>query len=511
MPKCLRLRNRSSLSVSIWGMRTVQATALAAVSAVLMAGCFAAPQPNGLSTSNDISGSEPQPRALQVGVQLFMYNWVSVARECEQYLGPAGIDWVLTMPPSEHIVGTAWWTHYQPVSYQIESRLGTRAQYAEMVERCNQAGVEVLADAVINHMSARAAGVGIAGTRFTKYEYPGLYSRDDFHDCGLTQNGQILDYRNREQVQRCELLGLSDLDTGSPRVQSQILSYLNDLLSLGVAGFRIDAAKHIDADELAAIIAQLPAGTRIIHEVIRGGSEPIQPEDYLASGEVWEFDYARGLKNYILNEALAHAASDIRLRFYAPSESAISFITNHDTERNGETLSYRHAQDFELATVMMLAEEYGQPMLYSGYAFDRFDDPPPLDGRLVANVECSGTPASESLSTVLMPQSEYSPGSWVCPHRWPSVIRMIEFRREMGEAATVLRYQREKVYGFAREGRGYFIINVSKRQSAAVSVDTGLPDGSYVNFLDGVEYQIVSGQLNVELAPKTALALVKRR
>jgi hypothetical protein len=88
---------------------------------------------------------------------------------------------------------------------------------------------------------------------------------------------------------------------------------------------------------------------------------------------------------------------------------------------------------------------------------------------------------------------------------------MIEFRREMGEAATVARYQSGKVYGFAREGRGYFIINVSKRQSAAVSVETGLPDGSYVNYLDGVEYQIVSGKLTVELAPKTALALVRRR
>jgi len=281
-------------------MRTLRGAALTAAIALVLSGCIVQPKPDADGTAGGDQG-EQTARALQVGVQLFMYNWNSVARECEEYLGPAGIDWVLTMPPSEHIVGTAWWTHYQPVSYQIESRLGTRAEYADMVARCKQAGVEVIADAVINHMSARLGGFGIAGSPFEKYEYPGLYSRDDFHDCGLTPSGQILDYGIREQVQRCELLGLSDLDTGSPRVQQQILGYLNDLLSLGVAGFRIDAAKHIDADELAAIIAQLPPGTRIIHEVIRGGSEPVQPEDYLDSGEVWEFDYARGLKNYILN------------------------------------------------------------------------------------------------------------------------------------------------------------------------------------------------------------------
>ena len=40
-----------------------------------------------------------------VGVQLFMWNWKSVAKECTTELGPAGYDWVLVMPPQEHIDG----------------------------------------------------------------------------------------------------------------------------------------------------------------------------------------------------------------------------------------------------------------------------------------------------------------------------------------------------------------------------------------------------------------------
>lgn len=450
--------------------------------------------------------TEPEPeltREQQVGAQLFMHNWASVARECEDYLGPVGIDWVLVMPPSEHLNEGPWWVHYQPVSYQIESRLGTREQFADMVARCDAAGVEVIADAVINHMSANSGGLGFAGSSFTKYSYPGLYGRGDFHDCGLTDDGQIRNYRDQAQVQTCELVGLSDLRTDSERVQQQILNYLNDLLSLGVAGFRIDAAKHMAAADLAEIIAQLPPETRIIHEVIRGGGEPVQPEDYLASGEVWEFDYARNLKSYISSEALGHAASDIRFKFYAPSESALSFVTNHDTERNSETLSWRNPQDFELGTILMLAEGYGQPMLYSGYAFERFDEAPALDGRMIADTSCE---VDENGFSIL--REDYTPGEWVCQHRLESTARMIEFRHLVGAEDTREVYQSGKLYGFARGDQGYFIVNVSKYSEAEFKVATGLPDGVYRDVLSGVEFEVIAGELASTLAPKTAIALV---
>lgn len=54
-------------------------------------------------------------------------------------------------------------------------------------------------------------------------------------------------YGDRGNVQNCELVGLADLNTGKDYVRGRIAGYLNDLLSLGVAGFRIDAVKHIPA------------------------------------------------------------------------------------------------------------------------------------------------------------------------------------------------------------------------------------------------------------------------
>ena len=44
-------------------------------------------------------------------------------------------------------------TSYQPVSHKIQSKRGSRAQFAAMVSTCNSAGVGILVDAVLNRGS----------------------------------------------------------------------------------------------------------------------------------------------------------------------------------------------------------------------------------------------------------------------------------------------------------------------------------------------------------------------
>ncbi|MCX8528575.1 MAG: alpha-amylase family glycosyl hydrolase, partial [Rhodoluna sp.] len=178
-----------------------------------------------LPTANAVAADPAQVVTTQsVGVQMFEWNWNSLAKECETNLGPAGYDWVEVSPPQEHIIGDAWWIHYQPTSYKIESKLGTRAEFSAMVEICDRAGVSIIADAVINHMAASDI-IGWAGTKHGKYDYPGLYTETDFHHC-KSGSGGIEDWGNTKEVQECELLGLSDLDTSSPTVQAKIVAYL---------------------------------------------------------------------------------------------------------------------------------------------------------------------------------------------------------------------------------------------------------------------------------------------
>ncbi|MEG9493773.1 MAG: alpha-amylase family glycosyl hydrolase, partial [Microbacterium aurum] len=221
------------------GRRAAAAAMIAVLAASALAACTA-----------PVAVDREKPA--DAGVQLFQRPWTSIAEECESTIGPAGFAWVLTSPPQEHIEGAQWWTSYQPVSYRVDSKLGTEAEFADMVTRCAAVGVDVIADAVVNHMAGIDGGTGVAGTAFTHYDYPGLYDEGDFHHCGLTPDDDIADYSSREQVQTCELSNLADLDTSSPTVRETIAGYLRHLRDLGVAGFRIDAAKHMAAEDVQA-------------------------------------------------------------------------------------------------------------------------------------------------------------------------------------------------------------------------------------------------------------------
>src|SRR5688500_5146025 len=225
-----------------------------------------------------------------VFVHLFEWKWTDIAAECETVLGPQGYKAVQISPPQEHIVlGTAspWWIRYQPVSYSVErSRSGTGAEFSAMIARCRAAGVDIYVDAVINHMAA-AGGTGSNGTVFTKYGYPGLYARPDFHDTCT-----IHDYQSAANVQDCELVGLADLRTDAAAVQQKIAGYLVALARMGVAGFRIDAAKHMQPVGLDGILARvngaLAAEGRPLPyyfaEVIDHGGEAVHASDYFGLG-----------------------------------------------------------------------------------------------------------------------------------------------------------------------------------------------------------------------------------
>ncbi|NJD11234.1 MAG: hypothetical protein FIB01_12640 [Gemmatimonadetes bacterium] len=188
----------------------------------------------------------PSGRAVagDVFVHLFEWKWPDIAADCEQVLGPAGFAAVQVSPPQEHSMAAShtWSQRYQPVSYSIDrSRSGTRAEFSDMVNRCKAVGVGVYVDAVINHMTNYPSpGVGSNGTAYTKYSYPGLYTPADFHPACV-----VNDYQSAANVQDCELFSLPDLNTGLASVRQKIADYLLMLARLGVAGFRIDAAKHI--------------------------------------------------------------------------------------------------------------------------------------------------------------------------------------------------------------------------------------------------------------------------
>ena len=85
---------------------------------------------------------------------------------------------------------------------------------------------------------------------------------------------------------------------------------------------------------------------------------------------------------------------------------------------------------------------------------------------------------------------------------------MIGFRDKAQDAPIVEKHVERGVYGFARQNIGYFITNVFDTEEKPVSVQTTLPNGEYIDLIDGGSYQIVNGLLTTTLAPMSAIALL---
>ncbi|WP_051794990.1 carbohydrate-binding module family 20 domain-containing protein [Streptomyces sp. NRRL S-87] len=452
--------------------RTAAAAALAAAAATTLVGPAASP-----------AGATP-PGAKDVTAVLFEWRFADVAKACTDSLGPAGYGYVQVSPPQEHVQGSQWWTSYQPVSYKIAGRLGDRTAFKAMVDTCHAAGVKVVADSVINHMAGQdGSGVGTGGSAYSKYNYPGLYSGADMDDC----RASISNYQDKANVQNCELVQLADLDTGEEYVRGRIAGYLNDLLSLGVDGLRIDAAKHMPAADLANIKSRLTNPNAYWkQEAIYGAGEAVSPTEYLGTGDVQEFRYARDLKRVFGSEKLAYLKNFGEAWGYMPGAQAGVFVDNHDTERGGDSLNYKDGARYTLASVFMLAWPYGSPDVHSGYEWTDKDAGPPNGGTVNA---C------------------YTDG-WKCQHAWREIASMVAFRNTAHGQGVVNWWDNGgNQIAFGRGDKAYVAIN-HEASALTRTFQTALPAGDYCDVQSGRTVTVNgSGQFTATLGADTALAL----
>ncbi|WP_406044098.1 alpha-amylase family glycosyl hydrolase [Micromonospora sp. NBC_00898] len=412
------------------------------------------------------------PGAKDVIVHLFQWPWSSVASECTNVLGPKGFGGVQVSPPQEHVVlpgqNFPWWQDYQPVSYQLVSRRGNGASFASMVQACHNAGVKVYVDAVVNHMAGGAStGPGSAGSTYTHYSYPAVpYGNDDFHHCGRNGNDDIRSWTDRWEVQNCELLDLADLKTESAYVRGKLTGYLNDLRSLGVDGFRVDAAKHMPVGDLQAILGGVSGSPYVYHEVIEGGPGEISPTEYTGIGDVTEFRYGDVVGNAFRDGNLANL-NNLANSMLLASGNAVAFIDNHDTQRNGRArLTYQDGSTYALAEAFMLAWPYGVPQVMSSFAFTNSDQGPPADsGGATTAVSCGN--------------------GWVCEHRWRTTANMVGFRNTVaGTGVSNWWSNGSNQIAFGRNGKGYVVFN---RDGGPLSrsFQTSLPAGTYCDVANG--------------------------
>lgn len=396
----------------------------------------------------------------EVMVHLFQWKYNDVANECENVLAAKGYAAVQISPPAEHIQGSSWWTVYQPVNYKnFTTRSGTEAELRSMISRCNAVGVKIYADAVFNQLaSGSSTGTGGSSFNSSTFTYPAFGYQDFHHAGGLT------DYSNRTNVQTGALLGMPDLNTGSTYVQGQLATFMKTLSGWGVAGFRLDAAKHIAASELSSIVSQ--AGSPFVYsEVIGASGEPVQPSEYTGFGAVTEFAYGTNLATQFRGQ-IKNLKTFGESWGLLPSDKAEVFVVNHDRERGqggSGMLTYKDGSTYNLANVFMLAWPYGKyKQVMSGYDFGSDTD--------------MGGPSTTPCSA----------GSiWNCDHRWANIANMTLFNNDVDGTAMANWWDNgNNQIAFGRGAKGFVVIN-NETGSMTQTLQTGLPAGSYCNILAG--------------------------
>ena len=425
-------------------------------------------------------------------VHLFEWRWPDIATECEAFLGPHGYSAVQVSPPSEHRAGSQWWTRYQPVSYALISRSGNRAEFIDMVQRCKAVGVDIYVDAVINHMAA-GSGRSLTGTAFERKQFPDFTPKDFHKDCGITN------YRDRDNVQQCELVGLADLKTEDPQVQARIAGYLSDLVNIGVAGFRIDASKHMPARDIKQILEQVEGEPWVFQEVIDQGGEPIRASEYTDNGAVTEFNYSLAIGEAFSRGSLASLHELVGTGQWLASGDAVVFVDNHDNQRGhgggGHVITFEDGRLYDLANVFMLAWPYGYPKVMSSYAFDGDTDAGPPG----VNVHGDAKPACFN-------------NAWQCEHRRPYIAGAVDFRRNTSAHADVTNWwdNGSDQIAFGRGSSGYVVINASE-QHLNKTLLTSLPEGRYCNVLTGgldtKKPQCTGGEIVIDDAGQLKLSL----
>jgi alpha-amylase len=408
------------------------------------------------------------------------------------------------------------------MSFKLETRSGTEEEFAQMVKRCRDAGVRIYVDVVVNHMAPPAQTspvIGTAGSEadpLAKY-FPAVpFDRQHFHQSCFIQN-----YSNATEVRVCELASLPDLNQGNSEVRDKIVEFMNHLVDLGVAGFRMDACKHMFTSDLRVIygrIKSLSAENGFVphvrpfffQEVIDNGNEAVKRQEYTTFGTVTEFTYSAQLG--IVFRKIERDLSALQRwgpqSGFLPSRYSFVFVDNHDNQRGHGSggsmiLNFKEKNLYTKAAVFMLSHPHGgnHPRVMSSFYFDDPSQGPPHDesGNILSrgvdeNNQC--TNGWVSIDSLIHRQKESLKNyiclvNKVCEHRWNPIANMIKFRAVTD--GTLVRFftniAKDQI-SFCRGNKGLIVINNSDQKLSA-TVNACVPDGTYCDVISG---DIVDGK-----------------
>lgn len=223
-------------------------------------------------------------------VHLFEWTYRDIASECV-FLSEMGYGAVVVSPVQEstNTGFHTWWDRFEPLSFKIATRSGNGEDLKKMVKWCNDLGIRVYVEIIINHMGYGAGKlVGYAGSEATpdNSDYPAVpFTEKDFHEKCVIYPNDKKNMSDSKSIRNCRWFG-PDLDYRSENVRERVKEFLNKLISFGVAGFRVQGCKFMWPEELTDLFEELDSlhtkfgfksGTRpeMICEIKDPGDEPV--------------------------------------------------------------------------------------------------------------------------------------------------------------------------------------------------------------------------------------------
>ena len=388
-----------------------------------------------------------------------------------------------------------WYHYYQPTAWTIGNNIvGSREQMQAMLDSAAAYNVRVLVDVLPNHT---AFDVDLVSDEMVK----AAGGRDKlYHSNGLDP---IADYSDRTECTLMGVGGLPDVNTENPDFQKYYMQFVNDLLAMGVSGFRYDTAKHIGVhsdpvDAAAGVKENDFWDVATGRKAVKGVKLSVPYDSLFVYGEVLqgegvpEAEYADYMGQtasgygYHLRQALEKGTvSGIDLVGWhhgAAPEFLTTWVESHDTYCNANESAGLTDEQIRMGWVFLTARQNGVPLFFS-------------------------RPMGSTRENYWGENRLGERGNDEFFH--PEVAAVNKFRQAMAGEKEDLQFSGNgRVLLVNRGKKGAAVVNISGI-ATFVDLPTGLPDGTYRDEVYGKEFKVRKGRLHGIAAPLRSHLLKK--
>ena len=393
----------------------------------------------------------------------------------------------------ENVTEGNWYYYYQPTEWKIGNNiLGSRDQMKQMMDSAAKYGIDVIVDVLPNHT---AFDIDEVSENFVN----AVGGRDKlYHSNGLQP---VRDYNDRLECTLWAAGGLPDVNTENPDFQKYYMEFVNDLLSLGVKGFRYDTAKHIGlpsdpVDKESGVKQNDFWDVATGRKAVKGVKLAVPEDQLFIYGEILqdrnvkEQEYAEYMGQtasgygHILREALEKGSANgydlISWHHSAAPEYLTTWVESHDTYANAHESAHLTDDQIRTGWVFLTARQNGIPLFFS-------------------------RPMGSTRKAYWGDNVLGARGNDEFFH--PEVVAVNNFRKAMdGQKEDIQISDNGSVLLVNRGKKGAAVVNISGIANF-VNLPTGLPDGNYKDEVYGKEFKVKKGVLHGLAAPNTTYIL----